>query len=145
LICRAVSADEALAEARRARRRHSGLRLVVVDYLQQMRMAKAETRALAVGSYSARLKALALELEVPVLACCQLNRGAASNGTPQLHQLKESSSLEQDADAVMLLHRDKPETTDYYLDVSKNRHGRTGKVPLDARLATARFYPRESP
>ena len=94
--------------ARRLHRRH-GLGLVVVDYLQRLNSTpgdKFESRALEVGRWTKALKDLALELKVPILVLAQLNRETVKlNSLPQLHHLKESGSIEQDSDSVILIHR----------------------------------------
>jgi replicative DNA helicase len=99
---------EIRAKARRLKQRHD-LRLVVVDYLQLMTSGKrVESRQLEVSEFSRQMKLLAKELEVPVIAVSQLNRGAEqrTDKRPMLSDLRESGSLEQDADMVILLHRD---------------------------------------
>jgi replicative DNA helicase len=95
--------------------RTRGLSLVVIDYLQLMRLSpgtKAENRVLEISMITQGLKALAKELEVPVLALSQLSRAVESreDKRPQLSDLRESGSIEQDADAVMFVYRD-----EYYL------------------------------
>ena len=85
--------------------RHGDLKLLVVDYLQLIRAENPQSpRYEQVTQISADLKSLALELNVPILAMCQLNRSAA-NEKPTMSQLRESGSIEQDADQVILLHR----------------------------------------
>ena len=95
--------------------RTKGLSLVVVDYLQLMRPSvgtKPESRVLEISQITQGLKAIAKELEVPVLALSQLSRSVESreDKRPQLSDLRESGSIEQDADAVMFVYRD-----EYYL------------------------------
>jgi len=95
--------------------RTKGLRLVVVDYLQLMRPAvgtRPESRVLEISMITQGLKAIAKELSVPVLALSQLSRAVESreDKRPQLSDLRESGSIEQDADMVMFIYRD-----DYYL------------------------------
>ena len=99
---------EIRAKARRLKQRHD-LRLIVVDYLQLMTSGKrVESRQLEVSEFSRQMKLLAKELDVPVIAVSQLNRGAEqrTDKRPLLSDLRESGSLEQDADMVILLHRD---------------------------------------
>jgi replicative DNA helicase len=83
-----------------------------------------------VSDVTASLKALAKEIGIPVLALCQLNREADGN-MPRLSNLRESGSIEQDADSVLFLHPEQKGTEKYtLLIVAKNRHGKTGMVKL---------------
>lgn len=132
----AITAVEIRARARRIKREH-GLALVVVDYLQLMR-GEGETRALEVARISASLKALAKELEVPVIALSQLNRAVESrhNRRPQMSDLRDSGSLEQDADLILLLYRDdlydddSPAKGTAEVIIGKQRNGPVGSVRL---------------
>ncbi|MCL2083626.1 MAG: replicative DNA helicase [Oscillospiraceae bacterium] len=131
----AVKVSDILAQCRRI----DGLGLVVIDYLQLLQGSrKTENRVQEVGDISRSLKIMAKDLNVPVLCCAQLSRGGDAQGgkRPQLSHLRESGSIEQDADVVMLLYRD-----DYYNEdseergiaeciVAKNRHGGTGTIKL---------------
>lgn len=113
-------------------RANGGLDLIVVDYLQLMTPGqKAGNRTEAVGFISRGLKLLAMELGVPVLTASQLSRASERNDAPRLSDLRESGSIEQDADAVILLHapaeKDKPERQ---LILAKNRQGRCGGFDL---------------
>jgi replicative DNA helicase len=101
-----------------------------------------------VGEQTASLKALAIELDVPVLVLCQLSRAAVHESRPALHHLRESGSIEQDADVVLLLHRpeggivDKEtqiKLSDGDLNVAKNRNGDVGSVRLDWDGARTRY------
>lgn len=132
------------------------LGLIIIDYMQLMSGERAENRVQEVSQISRGLKALARELEVPVVALSQLSRGPEQRNDkrPMLSDLRESGSIEQDADLVMFLFR--PE---YYfgpvdgegnsieghaeLIVSKQRNGPTGTVPLFFRKAYTRFESRE--
>ena len=134
----AISPFEIRSRARRLKARH-GLDMVVVDYLQLMSLKTSmESREREVSEISRLLKAMAKELELPVVALSQLNRGVEgrSNRRPMLSDLRESGSIEQDADVIMMLYRD-----DYYNQESENkgevevllnkqRNGPTGKVTL---------------
>lgn len=128
---------EIRSKARRLKQRHD-LRLVVIDYLQLMSSGKrVESRQLEVSEFSRQIKLLAKELEVPVIALSQLNRGPEQrkDGVPQVSDLRESGSLEQDADMVLLLHREEMYNredpslkgmADIY--IAKHRNGETGKI-----------------
>lgn len=131
----------------RALHRRSPLALVVVDYLQLV-TADAETRNLAVESISRGLKALAKELGVPVLALSQLSRAleARTDKRPILADLRDSGGIEQDADVVLMLHREEVYRSDpgewrgvAELLIRKNRQGPTGDVLLTWRAEHAAF------
>ncbi len=138
------SSDVGLLEIRaKARRLHTkcegGLSLIIIDYLQLMRTdSRYDSRVTAVGELSRGLKILARELNVPVIALSQLSRAVESRTPkiPQLSDLRESGSVEQDADLVIFIYRD-----DYYeesserqgeadLILAKHRNGAVGKVTL---------------
>ncbi|MBN1445084.1 MAG: replicative DNA helicase [Candidatus Omnitrophica bacterium] len=134
----------------RARRMKSSenVQLIVIDYLQLMRSrGRAENRQQEISEISASLKALAKELNVPVIGISQLNRATEQRGTrePQLSDLRESGSLEQDADLVLLLYREdfyKTEDTDTGIAeiiIAKQRNGPTGKLNLTFRKEFTRF------
>jgi replicative DNA helicase len=133
-----VTVMDIRAKARRMKSRE-GLGLVVVDYLQLMSgRARAENRQVEVSEISRSLKILARELEVPVVALSQLSRNLEmrSDKRPVLADLRESGSLEQDADVVMFIYRDElydPESSDRgtaEIIVAKHRNGPTGKTQL---------------
>jgi replicative DNA helicase len=138
---------EIRAKARRLKQRHD-LKLVVVDYLQLMTSPKrVENRQQEVAEMSRSLKLLAKELSVPVVAVSQLNRGAEqrSDKRPQLSDLRESGAIEQDADMVILLHRDdyyekeSPRAGEADLIVAKHRNGPTKDVIVSSQLHYSRF------
>jgi replicative DNA helicase len=138
---------EIRAKARRLKQRHD-LKLVVVDYLQLMTSPKrVENRQQEVAEMSRSLKLLAKELAVPVVAVSQLNRGAEqrSDKRPQLSDLRESGAIEQDADMVILLHRDdyyekeSPRAGEADLIVAKHRNGPTKDVVVSSQLHYSRF------
>jgi len=121
--------------------RQADVRLVVVDYLQLLEAAdKRASRQEQVGAISRHMKLLSRELDVAVMVLAQLNRGPSArlDSRPRMGDLRESGQIEQDSDAVILLH---PEVTDvggsmvptYKMEfiVDKNRHGRTGSVFLN--------------
>lgn len=138
---------EIRAKARRLRQK-ADLRLVVVDYLQLMTSGKRfESRQVEVSEFSRNLKLLAKELELPVIALSQLNRGPEqrTDKKPMLADLRESGSLEQDADMVVLLHRpdaferDDPRGGEADLIVAKHRNGPTKTVTVAHQLHLSRF------
>ena len=131
-----LSVLEARAKARRIQAEHR-LELVVIDYLQLMQGRwRAENRQQEISEISRSLKALAKELNVPVVALSQLSRAVEARGDalPRLSDLRESGALEQDADLIMFLARKEnaPDaesgTTD--LVIGKHRNGPTGRLEL---------------
>jgi replicative DNA helicase len=121
----------------RARQLRRGLDLVVVDYLQLLRSGERHgNRVEEVGAISRGLKLMARDLGVPVLALSQLNRQPEDrpNGEPRLCDLRESGSIENDADIVVLLHRrivgEPAEITPTQAILAKHRQGPTGRVNL---------------
>ncbi len=138
----------------KARRLHAevGVDLIVVDYLQLMRGDfRSENRVQEISSISRALKALARELNVPVLALSQLSRGVESrtDKRPILSDLRESGALEQDADVVVFIYRDemynenteRPNIAD--IMIAKHRNGPTGAVALYFRKELAQFLEAE--
>ncbi|WP_128222016.1 replicative DNA helicase [Nocardioides yefusunii] len=114
---------EIRAKARRLKQKHD-LRLIVIDYLQLMSSGKkVESRQLEVSEFSRQIKLLAKELDVPVIALSQLNRGPEQRADkrPAMSDLRESGSIEQDADMVILLHRE---------DVYEKESNRPGEADL---------------
>lgn len=110
----------------------SGLDLIVVDYLQLLDAGrKTSNRTEAVGVVTRALKSLAMELKIPILTASQLNRASERNDEPRLSDLRESGSIEQDADAVLLLHAaNEKENPERDLILAKNRQGRCGGFKL---------------
>ena len=137
--------DRMVARAKMAHLRRR-VDLVVVDYLQLVRCPGASIREREVAEVSSALKALAMSLGAPVLALSQLNR-QAEDRRPRLADLRDSGAIEQDADVVLLLHRDRlaaegsPTHGVVLLDVAKNRHGPTSEVRLRFEGAYSRFLP----
>jgi replicative DNA helicase len=138
---------EIRAKARRLHQK-AGLRLVVIDYLQLMTSGKrVESRQQEVSEFSRNMKLLAKELEVPVVAMSQLNRGPEqrTDKKPMLSDLRESGAIEQDADMVILLHRpdafdrDDPRGGEADLIVAKHRNGPTKTVTVTNQLHMSRF------
>jgi replicative DNA helicase len=125
-----------------------GLKMVVVDYLQLMTSGKkVESRQQEVSEFSRALKLLAKELQVPIVALAQLNRGPEQRADkkPALSDLRESGSLEQDADIVILLHReaaydrDHPRAGEADLIVAKHRNGATDDIAVAFQGMYSRF------
>ena len=143
--------SEMRAKARRLQQSQGQLDMIVVDYLQLMSGGgkRYENRTQEVSAISRGLKALAKELSVPVVALSQLSRAPESRGgdhRPQLADLRESGSIEQDADLVMFIFREevyKPDDTDLQgiaeLIIAKQRNGPTGKVKLAFLKDSTRF------
>jgi replicative DNA helicase len=143
-----TSVMEIRAKARRLKSRVGDLGMVVVDYIQLMSgRSNAESRQVEVSEISRGLKILARELEAPVVALAQLNRGLEQrvDKRPMLSDLRESGSLEQDADVVMFLYRDEvyddqsPDRGVAEVIVAKHRNGPTGKAKLAFRGQYTRF------
>ena len=136
------------AKARRLKSREGDLGMIVVDYIQLMTgRSGAESRQVEVSEISRNLKILARELEAPVVALAQLNRGLEqrTDKRPMLSDLRESGSLEQDADVVLFLYRDEiydeasPDKGVAEVIIAKHRNGPTGKVRLAFRGQYTRF------
>jgi replicative DNA helicase len=138
---------EIRAKCRRLKQRHD-LRLVVIDYLQLMSSGKkVESRQQEVSEFSRSLKLLAKELEVPVVAISQLNRGAEqrTDKKPMMSDLRESGSIEQDADMVLLLHREdayereSPRAGEADFILAKHRNGPTANITVAFQGHYSRF------
>ncbi len=133
-----LTPTEVRARVRRLRREHRDLALVVVDYLQLMRShASVENRAVEISEISRSLKALAKEVNLPVVALSQLNRNIESRPErrPQMSDLRESGALEQDADLIAVLYRGGEQGEDdntgaVDVEVVKQRNGPTFKTRL---------------
>jgi len=151
-----ITINELRAKARR-KKKDEDIQLIAIDYLQLMRSKSKQaenSREREIAEISAGLKALAKELSIPVIVLAQLNRGPESRtgGAPRMSDLRESGSIEQDADLIGLLYR-----SAYYADseeareeeqgkaeivIAKNRNGGTGSVPLTFIAELMRFESR---
>jgi len=136
------------AKARRLKSREGSLGMIIVDYIQLMTgRSNAESRQVEVSEISRSLKILARELEAPVVALAQLNRSLEQrqDKRPMLSDLRESGSLEQDADVVLFLYRDEvydeesPDKGVAEVIIAKHRNGPTGNVKLAFRGQYTRF------
>jgi replicative DNA helicase len=132
-----LSVAEIVSRCRSVKRR-AGLGLVIVDYLGLMTGGTSESQNLRIASYSAGLKGLAKQLDVPVIALSQLNRGVEQrpNKRPNMGDLRDSGAIEQDADVILMLYRDQvynpdsPDRGTAEVIVGKQRNGETGPVRL---------------
>jgi len=122
------SPQDVLAIARSLQLKHGGLSLVVIDYLQLMHCTEKNMSPVErVTWLSRQVKAIARQLDVPIVLLSQLSRGQVKdNREPQLHDLRDSGAIEQDADIVIFSHRPDQESDDGMLIVRKQRHGPTG-------------------
>ena len=135
----ALTPSEIRARCRRIYREQNGLDLVIIDYIQLMQVTgTSENRATEISEISRSLKAMAKELNVPVIAISQLNRSleARTNKRPIMSDLRESGAIEQDADLIMFIYRDvvyDENTADEKkaeLIIAKQRNGPIGMIPL---------------
>lgn len=160
----AISINDLRAKARR-KKRDEDIQLIAIDYLQLMRSTSKQasnSREREIAEISSGLKALAKELHIPIIVLAQLNRGPESRtgsalGVPRMSDLRESGSIEQDADMVGLLYRkayykkgdeeneeaDPDEEGEAELVLAKNRNGPTGDIPLTFRAELMRFETRD--
>jgi replicative DNA helicase len=152
----AITVPEMKAKTRRL----SGVDCVIVDYLGLVRPStKAENRVNEVSEITRNLKMMAKDLNIPVICCAQLSRGTETRGKshkPQLADLRESGSIEQDADMVLFLYRPEYYSIDQFEDntpsaglaeimFEKNRHGSTGSVRVRFISRNTRFVDMEQP
>jgi replicative DNA helicase len=136
---------EIRAKAKRLKLQHD-IQLVIIDYLQLIEARRTENRKQEISDITRNLKALAMELNVPVIAVSQLDRSVETREghTPRISDMRESGSIEQDADVIILLHRE-----DYYdstkrqgeveLNIAKQKNGPTGKTTLAFHQRFLRF------
>ena len=138
LHARKVTVDRIKAAAS-LRKACGGLKLLVVDYIGLVAPRDPrKPRFEHISEVSAALKDIAIELDIPVVVLCQLNR-TAEKEQPNLSHLRDSGAIEQDADVVMLLHREERDSTDVSLKVAKNRQGSIGETMLKFNPATTSF------
>lgn len=124
--------------ARRLKNRDK-LDLLIIDYLQLVRSsAKFQSREQEVADISRTLKLLSIELEIPIIALCQLNRNASRN-EPTLADIRESGSIEQDADNVIFLYQEDEENNIVTVDLQKQRAGNIGKSRLKFNKINSEF------
>ena len=117
------------------------IKVLFVNYLQYIRSDRYPVKYQQVGDVSARLKAIARDLKIPVIALCQVNR-ASEGKKPGIEDLHESGDIEQDADQILLLHRDRiafTDTQDLNICVAKNRHGPSFEDDLKKSASSLRF------
>ena len=152
------SSNIKVSEMKAKLRREGDIGLVVIDYLQLMQGEKhTDNRVLEIGDITRSMKLMAKELNVPVICCAQLSRSVEKNNTsnkrPMLSDLRDSGSIEQDADTVIFIYRDEyyrrngtakdapeSETPVAELIVAKNRHGSTGTVEVNWMGKYTKFY-----
>ncbi len=143
-----MTMSEIRAKSRRMKQQH-GIQLIVIDYLQLLTSGgkAVESRQQEVSEFSRSIKLLAKELEIPIVAVAQLNRDSErrNDRRPQVADLRESGSLEQDADVVLLIHRDDMFNKDSdrrglaEIIIGKQRSGPTGTLELEFQGQYARF------
>ena len=135
-----LSPNDVRGRARRIAKKHGQLGLIIVDYLQLMRVPgfRVENRTAEISEISRSLKALGKELSVPVIALSQLNRSLEqrSDKHPVMSDLRESGAIEQDADLIVFIYRDEvydsesPDKGKAEIVIGKHRNGPIGKIKL---------------
>ncbi len=148
MIAQALNTNRTSSRARRVAREHDGLSMIMVDYLQLMRVpGMQDNRTLEISEISRSLKALAKELNVPVVALSQLNRSLEQRADkrPINSDLRESGAIEQDADLIMFIYRDEVYNPDSSMKgtaeiiLGKQRNGPIGSVRLTFQGQYSRF------
>ncbi len=137
----ALTVTEIRTKARRLQSEH-GIKMIMVDYLQLMHGYTKDNRVLEVSEISQGLKNLARELKIPVLAAAQLSRAMeARGGKPRLSDLRESGSIEQDADVVLFLHRESEEARENVsCSIAKHRNGPIGETQMHFNGKNVSFF-----
>ena len=138
LITKASTIQQIEISARRLKNQNK-LDLLIIDYLQLLRNnGKFNSREQEVADISRTLKLLSLELDIPIIALCQLNRNA-SKQAPTLADIRESGSIEQDADNVIFLYQENQENDIITVDLQKQRGGNIGKIELKFYKSLSKF------
>lgn len=138
ILTKANTIQKIEIEARRMKNKDK-LDLLIIDYLQLVRnIGNFKSREQEVADISRTLKLLSLELEIPIIALCQLNRNASRN-EPTLADIRESGSIEQDADNVIFLYQQNEENNIVTVDLQKQRAGNTGKTILKFNKVNSEF------
>ena len=138
ILTKANTIQQIEIEARRLKNKNK-LDLLVIDYLQLVKNAGAfKSREQEVADISRTLKLLSLELDIPIIALCQLNRNASKN-EPTLADIRESGAIEQDADNVIFLYQQNPEDNLVTIDLQKQRAGNTGTLRLKFNKMNSEF------
>ncbi len=138
IITKASSIQQIEIEARRLKNKNK-LDLLIIDYLQLVRNAgRFNSREQEVADISRTLKLLSLEMEIPIVALCQLNRNASKN-EPTLADIRESGAIEQDADNVIFLYQLNPENNLVTVDLQKQRAGNIGTSTLKFNKVNSEF------
>lgn len=145
-----LSISEFRARARRLHKEHDGLDLIIIDYLQLMRSSGklVNNRAEEISDISRNIKAVAKELNVPIIALSQLNRTLEqrTNKRPIMSDLRESGAIEQDADLILFVYRDEvynedsPDKGKAEIIIGKQRNGPLGTIPLSFEGQYTRFH-----
>ncbi|MGH7739679.1 MAG: DnaB-like helicase C-terminal domain-containing protein, partial [bacterium] len=145
-----LSVLELKAKARRLKRQH-GIDLLMIDYLQLIQAGiRTDSREQEISYISRQLKALAKDLDIPVIVLSQLSRPqkGQEEKRPVLSDLRESGAIEQDADVVVFIHKEKsaddPSQFDHELVIAKQRNGPTDNIPVFFRREYTSFEPKSS-
>lgn len=138
LLTKASTIQQIEIEARRLKNRN-GLDLLIIDYLQLVKNAGSfKSREQEVADISRTLKLLALDLDIPIIALCQLNRNASKN-EPTLADIRESGAIEQDSDNVIFLYQQDKESNIVVIDLQKQRSGNIGSIKLKFNKINSEF------